>query len=180
MSTIYTSTEVQINYPSLFEAKQFTNGGAKFGAMLLINKNDKESLDVINTAIEEAIKSGNLLDNGNLRLPLRDGDIEHPGELAFNNKYYLNAYSAHQPTVVDRDALPITNKREFSPGTFVKVAIRFYSYSHSQQGVAAEILGVQQVAEGTLESQQPKEEISFSAIQEDDEFVEIDEDDFLN
>lgn len=72
---------VRFHYVNLFVPRESLEGGApKYGMCVIISKQDKETLDNINKAIETALELGEGLwegkDLGNIIVPLRDGDVE--------------------------------------------------------------------------------------------------------
>ena len=56
----------------------------------------------------------------NLKLPLRDGDIDRPEDEAYAGCYFLNANSREKPQVVDKQVQPILDQTEVY-GAYVEV-----------------------------------------------------------
>lgn len=79
-----------------------------------------------------------------IEAPLRDGDIERPGDPLYKDCYFLNANSKNKPGVVDANVQPILDAKEVYSGCYAKVSIEFYSYNvNGNKGVAAGLNNVQ-------------------------------------
>ena len=75
----------RISFANIFEAKSINGGEAKFSVSCLIPKEDKKTLLAIHKAVEAAKEDGKTRKWGgkippNLKLPLRDGDIDRPDD----------------------------------------------------------------------------------------------------
>lgn len=145
---------VRFHYVNVFEPRESFEGSApKYGVCLLIPKGDRETLDKINSAIEETIKiAGQFgLDEADesFRLPLRDGDIERPDMPEFSGCYYINATSKYMPEVVDENCFIITDPREFYSGCYGRAAIKFFPYNREgNSGIGCCLCNVQKLQEG--------------------------------
>ena len=60
----------------------------------------------------------------NLKLPLRDGDIDRPDDEAYANSYFFNANSRQAPQVVDSHVQPILDQNEVYSGCYGKISCR--------------------------------------------------------
>ena len=83
----------------------------KYSVSAIIPKSDTKTVSAIKAAIEVA-KQESLPKWGgkvpsNLKLPLRDGDIDRPEDEAYAGCYFLNANSREKPQVVDKQVQPI-------------------------------------------------------------------------
>lgn len=104
----------RISFANIFEAKSINGGEAKFSVSCLIPKGDKKTLLAIHKAIEAAKEDGKTRKWGgkippNLKLPLRDGDIDRPDDENYQEHFFLNATSKDAPQVVDRHVQPVTD-----------------------------------------------------------------------
>ena len=84
----------------------------KYSVSAIIPKSDTKTVSAIKAAIEVA-KQESLPKWGgkippNLKLPLRDGDIDRPEDEAYAGCYFLNANSREKPQVVDKQVQPIS------------------------------------------------------------------------
>ena len=71
----------------------------------------------IHKAVKDAKEDGKVRKWGgkippNLKLPLRDGDIDRPDDETYQNHFFLNATSKDAPQVVDRLVQPIMDRQQ--------------------------------------------------------------------
>ena len=135
----------------------------KYGSTIIIDKSDEETLNKIQTAITNAVTQGNFSKDTKLNLPLKDGDIFHPGEIVFENSMYLYASSILKPKVVNHKLLPILSRAdEFISGTYAKVSMNFEPYNFNGKcGVSAKLINVQILSGNKLSELNPKPEDDF-------------------
>jgi hypothetical protein len=175
--TKVTTGKVRLSYAHLFEPHAIEGNEPKFSTSVIISKNDKETLQAIKDAVNEAKEQGKSKWNGkippNLKTPLRDGDTERPDDEAYANSYFLNANSKNKPGVVDQSVQPILDATEVYSGCYARLTLNFYPYSASgNKGIAAGLGNVQKLADGEPLG-------GFSRAEDDFEAVESAEDDFL-
>lgn len=129
------------------------NGEAKYSLVMVIDKTDGDTIDMIEDAIE-SIKSQSLQVWGgripnNLKLPLHDGDEEKNGNSIFRNCYFMNAKSKEPPQIVDSNVKPITDQTEVYSGCYGKVSIVLYSYNiGGSRGISAWLGNIQKLKDG--------------------------------
>ena len=150
-------------------------GEEKYSLAILIDKEDKETLDVIEKGIDNAIKLGKDKFGGKvpnkkaLKLPLRDGMERDADE--YQDCMFINTNNKTQPKVVDADRHSADPSIIYS-GCYVRVTIQFYCYNVSgSKGVAASLGNIQFVEDG-----EPLGGARFTAA---DDFGEAEDDDFL-
>jgi Protein of unknown function (DUF2815). len=175
--TKVTTGKVRLSYAHLFEPHAIEGNEPKFSTSVIISKNDKETLQAIKDAVNEAKENGKAKWNGKipatLKTPLRDGDTERPDDEAYTNSYFLNANSKNKPGVVDKDVQPILDATEVYSGCYARLTLNFYPYSASgNKGVAAGLGNVQKLDDGEPLG-------GFTRAEDDFEAVESAEDDFL-
>jgi hypothetical protein len=145
--------KVRFSYAHVFEPQAVQEGGAlKYSVSLIISKNDKETIDRINKAIEQVKEDNKSVWGGSipkgLKGGLRDGDAEKD-DPAYKNSYFINANSAQKPGVVDADLNPIIDKTEFYSGCFGRASVSFFAYnSNGSKGVGCGLNNVQKLEEG--------------------------------
>ena len=87
MATKVITGKVRASFVNVFEPKSINGSEPKYSCSLIIPKTDVDTLKKINAAIEEAKQNGIPKWGGkvppNLKLPLRDGDIDRPGDDAY-------------------------------------------------------------------------------------------------
>lgn len=143
---------VRLSYANIWETKA-VNGVEKYSASIIIDKEDKDTLEKINKAVDVAIEEGMkkfsnyVTDKSLLKLPLRNGD--EMMEDAYRGKYFINANSIIQPQVVDRNLKFILDHDEVYSGVFARVSLRFYPFNKGgNMGVGCGLLNIQKVADG--------------------------------
>jgi hypothetical protein len=177
---------VRLSYAHLFEPKSINGSDPKYSVSLIIPKDDKHMIKVIQQAIDNAKEMGKSKWGGkipaNLKLPLRDGDEDRPEDEAYENSYFINANSERAPQVVgtgkDRatgKAIPLGPDEVYS-GCYARASINFYPFNvNGNKGVACSLISIQKIDDG-----EPLAGVA-SAPEEDFEFDEVDsEDDFLS
>lgn len=170
----------RISFANIFEAKSINGGDAKFSVSCLIPKTDKKTLLAIHKAVEAAKEDGKTRKWGgkippNLKLPLRDGDIDRPDDEAYANSYFINASSREQPGVVDRKRMPITDPLALYSGCYVRASINLYPFNaNGNRGIAAGLGNLQFWCDGEPLNGRVKAEDEFDALDDSNE------EDFLN
>lgn len=148
--------KVRFSYANVFEPTAMNDGDMpKYNVSILIPKSDKVTLNRIKAAIEAAKEAGKakLADKSgripaNIKLPLRDGDIDRADDPAYENCYFINANSTRKPAIVDRDLNPITDRDEFYSGCYGRASLNFYAYNISSKGIAAGLNNLQKLEDG--------------------------------
>ena len=130
------------------------NGGdPKYSVSAIIDKKDTKTINAIKAAIEQAKKDSVSKWGGkvpaNLKLPLRDGDIDRPEDEAYAGCYFFNANSRQAPQVVDAKVQPILDQNEVYSGCYGKISVTFYGYnSNGNRGIAAGLGNIQKLKDG--------------------------------
>lgn len=148
--------KVRFCYVNVFEPTAMDdNSMPKYNICIIIPKSDTATVDKINKAIEAAKQAGKakLADkNGripaNIKLPLRDGDIDRADDPAFEDSWFINANTLRRPSIVDRDLNPIMEKEEFYSGCYGRASINFYAFNVSSKGIAAGLNNLQKLEDG--------------------------------
>lgn len=174
--------KVRFSYVHVFKpwAGQ-ANQEPKYSVSLIIPKSDKKTVAKINKAVEAAKAAGISGKWGgkvpaNLRLPLRDGDIERPDDEAYKNSYFLSANSTQKPGVVDENLNEIIDPREFPSGCYGRASVNFYAYDVSgNRGIACGLNNLQKLADGELLGGRSRAEDDFA-----EEYESDDDDDLLS
>ena len=176
---------VRLSYANIFEPKSINGSDPKYSVSLIIPKDDKQQVSVIEQAIKNAIeqdKSKLTGKNGkvpaNLKTPLRDGDVDRPDDEVYANSYFLNANSNAAPMVVGLEKDAASDKAihlgsdEVYSGCYARVSVNFYGFNtNGNVGVACGLGNIQKVMDG--------ERLGGGSSAEDDFDFEDSEDDFL-
>lgn len=170
---------VRFSFPYLFEKRMNDDGTpGKYELCVLIPKDDQDTINCINKAIEAAKARGkNSKWDGKipskLTLPLHDGD-DKDGLDGFDNVMYLNARSATRPNVVDRNFAKILDPDDVQAGDYGIVALSFFPYvSSGNKGVGVCLDNVMWIKEGEHFSGKPEADTDFAGIDVED----VDDDD---
>ena len=177
MSRIVTG-KVRLSYAHIWEPVSINGGDEKYSVSLIIPKSDKKTVSDIKKAIEDAKEDGKAKFGGkipaNLKLPLRDGDIERPDDEAYANSYFINANSKDKPQIVDRNVQAILDQSEVYSGCYARVSISLYAFnSNGNRGIACGLGNIQKIADGEPLGGRSRAEDDFSVFDDD-------EDDFLS
>lgn len=148
-------------------------GDEKYSLAVLIAKDDKETLDVIEKGISNAIEQGRdkfggkIPNKAALKLPLRDG-IERNDE-AYQDCMFINTNNRTQPQVIDADRHKADPSIIYS-GCYCRVTINFYTFNvNGNRGVGASLGNIQFVEDGDpLGGTHYTAESDFGAAEDDD------------
>lgn len=127
---------------------------AKYSASIIVSKDDKGTLKALKAAVDAAIEAGvptkwKGKKPTNLKLPLRDGDVERPDDEAYANSYFFNASSINAPQLVDLRGNKNLSTDEVYSGCYGRVSVNMYPFSaRGNNGVAAGLGNFQLVADG--------------------------------
>ena len=167
----------RISFANIWEPKAINGGDEKYSVSCLIPKSDKKTLARIQKAVEAAKEDGKARKwSGkippNLKLPLRDGDIDRPDDENYEDCYFLNASSKDAPQVVDRKVNPILDPMMVYSGCYCNVSVNFYAFNaNGNRGVAVGLGNIQFVRDGERLSGKASADADFDALEDDDEDV---------
>lgn len=167
----------RISFANIWEPKSINGSEEKYSVSCIIPKSDKKLLAKIHAAVEAAKEDGKTRKwNGkippNLKLPLRDGDIDRPDDENYENCFFLNATSKDAPQIVDRRVQTITDPMMVYSGCYCNVSVNFYAFNaNGNRGVAAGLGNIQFVKDGERLSGKASAESEFDALEADDEDV---------
>lgn len=180
--------KVRLSYANIFEPKSINGSDPKYSVSLIIPKEDKQMLGVIEKAIENAKEAGkSKLANkagkipAGLKIPLRDGDEDRPEDEVYADSYFLNANSTVAPKVVGLKKDKATGKAiqlgsdDVYSGCYARVSINFFAFNtNGNVGIACGLGNIQKIEDGERLG-------GGSSAEEDFEFEEVDvDDDFLS
>lgn len=157
MSNTVNATKVivpcRFSYLHCWEPDSVNGGDPKYSVSAIIPKSDTKTINAIKAAVEQAKKDSVSKWGGkvpaNLKLPLRDGDIDRPDDEAYANSYFFNANSRQAPQVVDARVQPILDQSEVYSGCYGKISVTFYGYnSNGNRGIAAGLGNIQKLKDG--------------------------------
>ncbi|WP_449461037.1 DUF2815 family protein [Streptococcus suis] len=163
----------RLSYVNIWEPQSINGSEPKYSVSLIIPKSDTATLNKIKQAIEvakqEAISKFGGKIPANLKLPLRDGDIDRPDDEAYQDSYFINCNSKQKPQVVDSQVQPILDQTEVYSGCYGRVSVTFYGFnSNGNRGVAAGLGNVQKLRDGDALGGRMRAEDEFSTLSDDD------------
>ncbi len=171
--------KVRLSYEHIWEPSAIKDGEPKYSVSLIIPKSDKKTIKAIKDAIEQAKEDGKAKFGGripaNLKMPLRDGDIERPDDEAYADSYFINANSKDKPQIVDKQVQPILDKNEVYSGCYARVSISIYPFNtNGNRGIACGLGNIQKIADGEPLGGRARAEDDFDSYEDDED------DDFLS
>lgn len=169
---------VRFSYLHVWEpAKIEGSEDEKYGVSLIIPKNDTETLNNIKKAIEAAKEAGKNSKFGgkipaNLKLPLRDGDIDREDDENYANCYFINANCKIQPGLVNKNGQRITDSTELYSGCYGRASITFYAFnSNGNKGIACGLNNLMKVKDGEALGGRSMAEDDFAEFFEEDDIL---------
>ena len=165
----------RISFAYIWEPKSINGSEEKYSVSCIIDKSDRQTLATIEEAIEAAKENGKNRRWGgliphDLKLPLRDGDIERPDDEAYENAMFLNASSKDAAQIVDRKVKPIINPMDCRSGDYCNVSVTFYPYRYNDTyGVAAALGNIQKTRDGDRLAGRTSAASEFSVIEDTDD-----------
>lgn len=174
VTKVITGVNTRLSYFHGWEPVSINGGAEKYSVSLLIPKEDKKTIDTINKAIDAAITEGIAKFGGEkpnkaeIKLPLRDGDIEREDEV-YKGHFFLNANSTTAPQIVDKSVNPILDRNEVYSGCYARVSLNFYAFnSNGNKGVACGLGNIQKIKDGEPLGGKSNAADDFTAIEDDD------------
>lgn len=177
---VITGVSTRWSYANVWEPKSINGGTPKYSVSLIIPKSDTKTVEKVRAAIKAAYQEGEgkLKGNGRavpaleaIKTPLRDGDLERPGDDAYKDSFFINANSASKPGIVDADCQQILERSEVYSGVYGRASINFYAFnSNGNKGIACSLNNLQKIRDGEPLGGKPRAE---------DDFASADDDDFL-
>ncbi len=164
----------RISFANIWEPKSINGSDEKYSVSLLIPKEDKATLEKIHKAVEAAKEDAKGKKWGgkippNLKLPLRDGDIDRPDDENYAGHMFLNASSKDAPQIVNRKVQPILDPMECGSGDYCNVSVNFYGFAASgNKGVAAGLGNIQKVKDGERLAGKTSAASDFDEIEDED------------
>ncbi len=165
----------RISFANIWEPKSINGSEEKYSVSCIVPKSDKKTLAKIHAAIEAAKELGKNKKWGgkippNLKVPLRDGDIDRPDDENYADTMFLNATSKDAPQIVDRKVQPIMDPMECGSGDYCNVSVNFYGFNaNGNRGIAAGLGNIQLIKHGERLSGRASAASDFTAVEADDE-----------
>lgn len=141
----------------------------KYSVSLIIPKNDTKSVNLVKSAIKNALNAGIGKFGGKkptvYKNPLRDGDAERPDDEAYKGCYFVNANCKTKPGVVNAQRQPITDQDELYSGCYGYASITFYAFNtNGNKGIACGLNNLMKTKDGEPLSGRATAEADFANI----------------
>lgn len=173
---VITGKNTRLSYFHGWEPTSINGGPERYSVSVLIPKDDKETVQAIERAIDTAIEEGIAKFGGKkpnkaaIKLPLRDGDTEREDE-AYAGHWFINANSKTAPQIVDKAVKPILDRDEVYSGCYARVSLNFYAFnSNGNKGIACGLGNIQKIRDGEPLGGRSSAADDFST-EEDDDFL---------
>lgn len=174
------TNKVRLSFAHLFEPWGIEGQEKKFGVVILIPKDDSETLDALEKAKKAAYEDGKDsklkgIKFSNVKFTLRDGDEEAPdgSEEAYEGHYFMNLSSKTAPGVIDAYKNKIDDSTHIKSGDYARVSLNCFAYnSAGNKGISAGLNNVQKIAEGEALGGRARAEDEFDEWDEEDENVD--------
>lgn len=144
---------VRFSYANVHQPVSVNGSDPKYSASIIIPKKDKTTIKNIKEAIQKAIQENKDKFGGkvpaNLKMPLRDGDVDREDDEAYADSYFINANSKLKPGIVDADLNPIMDQSEFYSGCYGRASVVFYAFNvNGNKGIAAGLQNIMKTDDG--------------------------------
>ncbi|UTG84513.1 DUF2815 family protein [Bacillus paranthracis] len=161
-STKVITEKIRLSFAHLFEPYAINGGEPKYSVSILIPKTAKKTLAKLDAAVEAAKEEGKGKWGGkiphNLKLPVRDGDLERPDDPAYVGHVFFTASSKSRPDIAKpngKDAngktkfLIITDPDEVYSGCYAKASLNAYPFNaNGNRGIAIGLNSIVKVQDG--------------------------------
>ena len=170
--------KVRLSFSNLFEPRKNDDGTTgRYDCCLLIDKDDKDTINCINKAIENAKAKGVADKWGgkipkNFQIPLHDGDEKEDDQYSeqFVGNMFINPKSKSRPGIVDKHGARIIDAEEIYSGCWVVAALSFFPYDmNGNRGVGVGIDNVMKLADGDSLAGKPSAESDFAGYTDEDD-----------
>lgn len=177
-ATSVVTDEVRFSYLNAFTPRKADeNAKAKYSVCLLIPKTNKDLKARLDAAVNAAKKEGPTNKKANwggvipptLKLPIRDGDVDKPGEAAYAGMWFINANSDNPPGVVGPNPKDkIISATEIYSGCYGRADINFYPFGGKLKGIACGLNNLQKLRDGEPLAGGQSAEFAFGGEDNDD------------
>ena len=138
----FTETNIRVNcrfsYAHVFQPrKNEQSGKMKYDCCIVVSKDDKQAVQLINEAIEGAkalYKEKFGAPKGRLKTVVHDGDEDRPDDPVFANTLYINASSERKPGVKMLESgmlVDCLDEEDFYSGCYGAADINLFPYNNA-------------------------------------------------
>ncbi|MFD1899223.1 DUF2815 family protein [Enterococcus termitis] len=175
------TNKVRLSFVHVLEPHAFEGQEPKYSTMVLIPKDDKETLGAIKKAIEAAYEAGKNdklkgVKPKNLKVTLRDADEEFDTEEEFpelKGMMFINVSSKTKPQVVKREEgilVKTDSADDVYSGVYAVVSMNFYAFNTAgNKGVSAGLNNILTTCKGDFLGGRANAESDFGDLDWDDD-----------
>jgi len=167
-----TTGKVRASYVNVFKPRlNDLSNKEEYSMVILIPKTDKKTVDALNDAIQEKVAAKwGAKPPLKMRLPLRDGDEEKPGDEAYENHYFMTVKTYDRPGIIDRNMQDVLDESEFISGDYCRCTINASAYDvKGNRGVSFWLNNVQILCKGEPLTSKARAINEFSQWTDDDD-----------
>ena len=167
MSDKITTPEFRVSFPSVFEARAFSEAQTKKFELtaLFPVATDISALKAL--AVKVATEKWGEKMPTTLRSPFRDGS-EKPDLEGYEGHVFVKMTSLQRPGVVDQNVQPIIEQGDFYGGCYARATVTAFAYDKAgNKGVSFGLQNVQKLRDGDAFSGRGKPEDDFEAVATD-------------
>ena len=147
------TNEVRFSYLHAFEPQSFNGSDPKYSVSLIIPKSDTSTLKCIKQAVDNAKNAGVGKFGGkipaNLKLPVRDGDVDRADDENYAGCYFINANAKTKPGLIYKNGDEILDETDLYSGCYGLASISFYAFnSNGNRGIACGLNNLMKTKDG--------------------------------
>lgn len=147
------TNEVRFSYLHAFEPQSINGSEPKYSVSLIIPKSDTSTLKCIKQAVEHAKNAGVGKFGGkipaNLKLPVRDGDVDRADDENYAGCYFINANAKTKPGLIYKNGDEILDETDLYSGCYGLASISFYAFnSNGNRGIACGLNNLMKTKDG--------------------------------
>lgn len=154
--------KVRLSFVNLAEPKDDMQGNPFYSAQIIIDKNDKRTIQAFEKAVAELRQDPKALAKVNnnakaIQVPFRDGDTDPADSVAnapdvYANTYFVNAKNKRKVTCLGKNKEhlePFDIEEQIYSGCYAQAQLSLYVYNaNGNKGVGVGLEAVRKVAEG--------------------------------
>lgn len=158
-----------LSFPHLFEARSVQGGTPRFSGNLLIkpavNPDHNQVMQAINAGRAQILAESFAGKVPGRDLPMKNGEVEYPGNEAYAGVFIIRAASTSRPQVVDGNVQPVIDASMFYPGCVVNASITIYAYKLATgNGITFGLEAIQFVGDGPRLDNRPDASSIFQPV----------------
>lgn len=159
---VITGKDTRFSYCNLAEPKSSFGDAPRYSISLVISKDDRQTVKALEDGQRAAYekyrerlkdRDGMVppMDSESLKLAIRDGDKDRPGNPVYQNSFFVNASAEKMPKLFAADGSEVTDRSEVYSGCYGKAAVRFFAFNTPKhRGIGCQLLAAQKIRDGEM------------------------------